>query len=230
MSSRHPLRHTALVVVAALTATLGACQSAPMPLPPIASELSDSAWPYANDEMNPDRLFDHAHSLVTRYLETTDTITREGGVGSQRMASLTTSTWFPAEEAAFAHYRTESLRTIGDTEFDSLVIQSVSESVTGDIHVDVIACVDATWVWLLPDTAPNPPEGLFDWLRWGHEDRDISDEQFEQWSEYLDTVSPQPGEREAIVFWLVGATASSLAIDGTINWEGAHACHTTVID
>jgi hypothetical protein len=43
-------------------------------------------------------------------------------------------------------------------------------------------------------------------------------------------VSPQPGEREAIVFWLVGATASSLAIDGTINWEGAHACHTTVID
>jgi hypothetical protein len=230
MSSHHTLRQTTLLAAVATVVALAGCQPATVSLPPVAAERSDGAWPSVDDGVDPDVLFDLAHTLVTRYLDTTDTITREGGVGSERMATLTTADWFPAEEAAFAHYRAEGLRTIGDTEFDSLVIQSVSESVTGDIHIDAIACVDASWVWLVPDSAPDPPEGLIDWLRWGVDDDDISDEDYDQWSEYLETVSPQPGEHEAIVFWLVGATLSSLAIDGTINWEGAHACHTTVID
>jgi hypothetical protein len=144
------------------------------------------------------------------------------------MAPLTTPAWFPAEEAAFAHYRNQKLRTIGNTVFDSLVIQSVAWSVTGVLHVDAIVCVDASWVWLVPHDAPNPPEGLTEWLRSGDSELEILDEDYELWSDYLDTVQPIPGEREAIVVWLVGDTLGSLAIDGTINWEGADACHTTV--
>jgi hypothetical protein len=94
----------------------------------------------------------------------------------------------------------------------------------------VIVCVDASWVWLVPHDAPDPPDGLTEWLRWGEDDGEISDEDYDLWSDYLDTVQPIPGEREAIVVWLVGNDLRSLAIDGTINWEGADACHITAID
>lgn len=228
MSSRH--HHTTLAVILAAVAALGACHPQVSSLPPVTAELSDGAWPALGDDDDPELIYTHSHSLITRYLDTTDMITRDGGDDPARMAPLTTSAWFPIEQAAFSHYRREHLRTIGDTVFDSLVIQSVSESVTGAIHVDAIACVDASWVWLVPGDSPDPPEGLIEWLQGSDPDDEVSDDDHEQWSEYLDTVSPVPGEREAIVFWLVGETASSLAIDGTINWEGAHACHTTVID
>jgi len=230
MSSRRATPRAIHLTTAAVVVALGACQPVAMSPPPTTAELSDSAWPTAVDTTHPDELFDAAHSVITRYLHTTDTITRDGGESPHRMAALTTAAWFPIEEAAFAHYRAEGLRTIGDTVFDSLVIQSIHESVSGDMHIDVIACVDATWVWLIPHDAADPPDGLMQWLRWGGEDDDISDDDREQWSDYLDTVSPQPGQREAIVFWLVGEPGSSLAIDGTINWEGAHTCHTTTID
>ena len=228
MSSRH--RHTTLAVILSVVAALGACQPAVSPLSPVSAELSDDAWPVTNNDTDTDMLAPHVHTLISRYLETTDTITRDGGDGPDRMAPLTTSSWFSVEQAAFAHYRTERLRTVGDTIFDSLVIQSVSQSPTGVLHVDAIACVDATWVWLVPYDSPDPPDGLIEWLRGGDPDENVSDDDYEQWSEYLDAVSPEPGHREAIVFWLVGDTPSSLALDGTINWEGAHACHIAVID
>jgi hypothetical protein len=230
MSKRLILRHIIMSAIGLLLVAVGACQQGPTSDAPVTSGLSDSAWPNANDSLDPDLVVDAAHRVVSRYLATTDTITRDGGEGSSRMAGLTTPSWLPTEEAAFAHYRTQRLRTIGDTSFDSLVIQSVSESVTGAIHVDAIVCVDARWVWLLPWDAPDPPEGLVEWLRWGDDDVEISDDDFALWSDYLDSVQPVPGEREAIVLWMAGADLGSLVIDGTVNWEGADSCHTSVID
>ena len=230
MSSRLTHRRIIISLTAVLVAAVSACQPAPGPLPPVTSQLSDSSWPSADDRLDPDLVSAAAHSLISRYLATTDTITREGGEGPGRMAGLTTPSWFPTEEAAFAHYRNEGLRTIGDTVFDSLVVQSVSESVTGAIHVDAMACVDARWVWLLPKDAPDPPDGLVEWLRWADDDMEVSDEVFAEWSDYLDSAEPVSGEREAVVFWLVGEDHTSLTIDGTVNWEGANACHTTAID
>ena len=55
----------------------------------------------------------------------------------------------------------------------------------------------------------------------------MSDEDYVEWSEYLDLFQPLPGEREAIVFWIVGDSLNTLAIDGTVNWEGADPCHIT---
>lgn len=223
-------RLTVAAASAMIMVALGACQGPPVALPPAATELADSAWPTTQDTFDPERVTAAAHGLISRYLATTDAITQEGGGASGRMANLTTASWFPTEEAAFAHYREQGLRTIGDTEFDSLVVQSVSESVTGAIHIDAIVCVDASWVWLVPTDAPDPPEGLMEWLRFGEDDMEISDDDYWLWSEYVDEVGPLPGEREAIVVWLVGKDLSSLAIDGTVNWEGANACHTTGID
>jgi len=223
-------RPTLLAAIGFLVVALGACQHSAVSLPPVTSELSDSSWPVVDDNLDPDLVHDAAHSLITRYLATTDTITADGGEGPGKMAQLTTPAWFPTEEAAFAHYRSKKLRTIGDTVFDSLVIQSVAWSVTGALHVDAIVCVDASWVWLVAQDAPDPPDGLTDWLRSGDDGLDISDEDYELWSEYLDTVQPIPGEREAIVVWLVGDNLGSLAIDGTINWEGVDVCHITAID
>ena len=230
MSPRPTLRRIIISLTTVLVVALGACQPPPAPLSPVTSQLSDNAWPSADDTLDPDLVAATAHSVISRYLATTDAITREGGEGPGRMAALTTPSWFPTEEAAFAHYRSQRLRTIGDTVFDSLVVQSVSESVTGAIHVDAIVCVDASWVWLLPQDAPDPPDGLVDWLRWGDSDMEVSDDEFAEWSEYLDSVEPVAGEREAVVLWLVGQDLTSLAIDGTVNWEGANACHTTDID
>lgn len=228
---RHTLPHrlALIAVIGLVTVVLSGCQQTVGPPASPASELSNRAWPSAEDSVDADLVVDHASRLVSRYLSTTDAITQEGGWNPGRMAANTTPAWLPTEEAAFAHYRTQGLRTIGDTEFDSLVVQSVSTSHTGDIHVDAIVCVDARWVWLLPNTADDPPEGLVEWLRSG-DDLNISDEDYEQWSDYLDTVQPIPGDREAIVLWMVGPDISSLAIDGTVNWEGAHACHTAATD
>lgn len=230
MSTRFPLRPLTIFVSGVVVVALAGCQPAPVSVTPVAIELTDSSWPVADHTIDPDLVAGAAHSVVSRYLATTDTITAEGGEGPGKMAGLTTPAWFPTEEEAFSHYRSEGLRTIGDTVFDSLVVQSVSESVTGELHVDVFVCVDATRVWLLPQDAPDPPEGLVEWLRWGDSDMEVSDDEFETWSDYVDTFQPVSGEREAIVFWLVGKDPGSLLIDGTINWEGADPCHTTAID
>jgi hypothetical protein len=157
----------------------------------------------------------------------TDLITSQGGGGSNRMVTLTTPTWFPTEEQGFSHYRREGLRTLGTTRLESLVVKSLWSPVDGGVEVDVVACVDARWVWLVPLDAPDPPEGLMEWLMAGQDGAEVDDEEFEQWSDYIDTHQPQPGTLDAVVLWLVGPHLDQLAIDGTLNWEGAHTCHQT---
>jgi hypothetical protein len=230
MPRRFTARHVTVGLTALSVLALGACQQPPVVPSPVTSTLSDSAWPDVDLELDPDLVAESAHRLITRYLATTDTITRDGGEGASAMAGLTTRSWFPTEDAAFAHYRAENLRTLGDTVFDSLVIQSVGEPVTGGIHVDAFACVDASGVWLLSRDDPDPPEGFMEWWHNPENASEVPEEEFAVWSHYADSVQPIPGKREAIVFWLVGETLGSLAIDGTVNWEGADPCHTTATD
>lgn len=229
MSKRMHPRYTITFVTLLIVWPATACQMSPASFEPATSELSGSAWPVAS-ELDPDRVFGEAETLITRYLATTDAITRDGGDGPTRMVGVVTESWFPREDAAFAHYQEQRLRTVGHTTVDSLVIQSVSQSVTGNLHVEAIACVDATGVWLLSHDAPDPPEGLVEWWGGGHQGQEMSETEFDEWSEYLEDAEPLSGEREAIVLWLVGQDLTSLAIDGTVNWEGAHSCHTPLND
>lgn len=230
MSSIFSHRLALAIATTAAIVGLGACQPVSVPVSHEATDLLDAAWPTVSKDVEPEGVWQATQLIVERYLSTTDTITREGGEGPSRMAGLVTAGWLPTEEDAFSHYRRAGLRTIGDTVFDSLVIQSAGRSLTGGVEIEAFACVDATWVWLLPHDAPDPPEGLIDWLRWGEESFDVSDDEYVEWSDYLDVFEPLPGEREAIVFWIVGDSLNSLAIDGTVNWEGADPCHTTVTE
>jgi hypothetical protein len=189
--------------------------------PPIGNE----AWPVASDWQDPDQLEAVASDLVATYLALTDTITRDGGRGSDRMATVTSAAWFVVEENAFAYYRTERLRTLGSTSFDSLVVQSSWLDPEGAITLDLVVCVDARWVWLIGQDTPDPPEGLFDWLIGEVEGDVVDDDEWDEWQEYLDNYPPQAGAREAVVFWLVGPRLDRLVVDGSANWEGAHRCH-----
>jgi hypothetical protein len=213
------------------TAVTGCVSSADMitPVLPgaqavVEQEVAPSDWPEAPDPDFTDTLTTVTTRILTDYLALTDTITAQGGEQASAMAALTTSTWFTSEQRGFDRYREDKLRTIGQTVFHSLVVQSLWEPGSGGVEVDVVACIDATGVWLLPADAPEPPEGLMEWIASESTTFEGEDEQWLAWSEYLDTYQPQPGVVEAVVVWLVGSDLNSLRVDGTANWEGGHSC------
>jgi hypothetical protein len=233
---RHPLiRLAAFGVVAFLVGCAGSVDvpgaSTFAPGPAVETPLSgDVGWPAAEDETFQLDVERAAGDVVGSYLALTDRITSEGGDGAWSMSALTTSTWFPTEQRGFDHYVAEGLRTIGETRFHSLVVQSVWQPGGDALEIDVVACVDATGVWLLPLDAPDPPEGLVEWVASDAQFFEGDDLQFQEWTSYLDTYLPAPGVVEAVVFWLVGSSLTDLRIDGTANWEGVHSCRDNIAE
>jgi len=207
---------------------MGTLDAAPQPQP--AESLVAADWPERGTDSDPERVEQAATRAIGSYLTATDLITSEGGQNPQRMAAFTTGDWFPQEAEAFARYRTDGLRTLGTTRLDTLVVLSLWAPVSGGVAVDVVACVDARWLWLVPEDAPDPPEGLLEWLMLGRDVAEVDDDEFDRWSEFIDTHEPRPGTRDPVVFWLVGPHLDQLTIDGTLNWEGVHTCHPTATD
>lgn len=227
MSAHHPLRVTLAAALGVGVLAVGGCQVTEVISHINTSSVTDlgsEVWPQLSGSPSPERLGEVAHLSISHYLATTDAITREGGEGPERMRPHTTAQWFAVEDESFRQYRALGLRTVGDTVFDSVTVQSLWWPTAGGIEMDAVACIDARGVWLLPTGAPDPPPGLIDWMTSPSDFYELDPEESEEWQEYLDTYQPQLGAREPVVFYLVGDSPDSLAIDGTLDWEGANWC------
>ena len=171
---------------------------------------------------------DVAKQAVARYFAATDAIGSDGGVDVMPMKSLVTPQWFPTEQEGFASYQNRRIRTVGATEFDHFAVQSARVTLEGSVEVAVFVCVDSSRVWVVDREAPDPPEGLTEWLALASDtDEAVAEptsEQLESWQPYLDQWQPVAGFREPIVIWLTGPSAQELLVDGTENWRGHHPC------
>ena len=174
--------------------------------------------------MHPLDVADDATRVISTYLVLTDEIGEGGGVEIERMRTVVTPSWFPREEAGFEEYRTRNIRTIGRTRFDHLEVQSARIDSQGQIEVSVVLCVDSSKVLVVGEDVPQPPESLVLWLDSPGNEAEADEETLEQWEQFMDTSVARVGFREPITVWLVGDTLSSLRVDSTENWLGAHPC------
>ncbi len=165
----------------------------------------------------------HAEGVVARYLQITDEIGERGGDHAQRIASVVTPDWLPRERDGFSDYVTGGIRTIGRTRFDHVAVQSARLTAHGEVEVAVFLCVDSSSVWVIDVTAPEPPDDLVEWLE--NPDAPEPDEvSWDAWAQYAEEARARPGHREPILVWLLGSDVTSLRVDSTENWLGAHPC------
>lgn len=164
-----------------------------------------------------------AAGTVQSYLERSDLITSEGGVAPERMASLVTPEWYPKEVQGFARFTTARERTLGQTTMDNLQVQLARQLPGGGLDVGVIACVDATKVLVLGLEDADPPAEVLEWQgEW--ESFDGTAEEWEVIEGFWATTSARWGERDAVVFWLLGASTEELLVDHTEQWWGISRC------
>ena len=212
-----------------LATVLGGCALSPDISPetpaPTAPAPSQSAHvPWEVPSLHPIDVVGDATRVITTYLAVTDEIGAGGGVDVERMRPVVTSNWFSREEAGFEEYRTRSIRTIGRTRFDHFEVQSARIGSEGQIEVAVVLCVDSSKVLVASEDMPQPPESLVLWLDSEGSEAETDAETLEQWQEFTETSGARFGFREPITVWLVGDTLSSLRVDSTENWLGAHPC------
>jgi hypothetical protein len=174
-----------------------------------------------------DDLFEAAALGATRavesYLERSDLITSEGGASPERMAALVTAEWYPEEEEGFARFTTAGERTLGQTTVDGLQVQLARKLPGGGLDIGVIACVDATKVLVLGLEEADPPTEVLEWQgEW--ESFDGTTEEWEVIEGFWATTSARWGQRDAVVFWLLGESTEELLVDHTEQWWGISRC------
>lgn len=195
------------------------------PEPEVAAHptsLEESSWSVSS--VHPLDAKDDATRVVSQYLSLTDQIGADGGEDAQRIQKVVTARWYPREQAGFDEYRLRNIRTIGQTRFDGLEVQSVRVDRDGLLEVAVFLCVDSTGVLVVPRDSPEPPEDLLQWLQGSTNPEMPDDATAETWNEFLSTSEAHRGFREPIMVWLRGEQVSTLQIDSTENWMGAHPC------
>jgi hypothetical protein len=210
----------ALALIIALTG----CAPSPESLEPAEPEVPPS--PVAT-QLPSDDLFEAARLGATRavgaYLERSDVITSEGGVSPERMAALVTPEWYPKEEEGFARFTTAGERTLGRTTADSLQVQLARKLPGGGLDIGVIACVDATKVLVLGLEDEDPPVEVLEWQgEW--ESFDGTTEEWDVIEGFWATTSARWGQRDAVVFWLLGESTEELLVDHTEQWWGISRC------
>jgi hypothetical protein len=208
----------------ALGVTLTGCAQSPEPSAPVEPEMP--AMPVVA-QLPSDDLFEGAAlgatQAVEAYLERSDLITSEGGVSPERMASLVTPEWYPKEEEGFARFTQSRERTLGQTTVDGLQVQLARAVPGGGVDIGVIACVDATQVLVLGLEDEDPPPEVLEWQgEW--ESFDGTDEEWEVIERFWATTSARWGERDAVVFWLLGESTEELLVDHTEQWWGISRC------
>ena len=164
-----------------------------------------------------------ALAATTTYLEVSDQITASGGGDPRAMRTLVSDTWWPEEEAAFAYYTDQDLRTLGETTVSDLVVQTAYVRVDGNYEIGVIGCVDSTGVFVLPEDAPEPPAEV---MRWHphYDDFEGTAEESAIIEEFLSLEGLSWGSRHAVVFWFEGPRLSDLALDSSEQWWGVYSC------
>ena len=181
---------------------------------PLATPASPVSYDVAEEE---------ARDLLERYLSLTDTITSETGVKPERIRDVVSDEWWLTEQSDFEAYRSKEERTVGETTFDSLVLQVARVTVDDTLDLSVFACVDSSGVFVLgPGVVDPPPEVLAVHPHYGEfsgtdEERAIID------SYFLDN-EVRFGQRQPVVFWLTGEDLDSLVIDSQEQWWGEHPC------
>ncbi len=218
-----PVRQSLLVSLALLIAITGCAQTVDSvepieveaaPIPPLVQLPSDDLFESAARG---------AAGTVAAYLERSDLITSEGGVAPQRMASLVTPEWYPREVEGFARFTMAQERTLGQTTIDNLQVQLARQLPGGGLDVGVIACVDATKVLVLGLEDADPPAEVLEWQgEW--ESFDGSTEEWDVIETFWATTSARWGQRDAVVFWLVGENTDELLVDHTEQWWGISRC------
>jgi hypothetical protein len=177
-------------------------------------------------ESLPEGFYDQANGFATRvieeYLETSDAITADRGEGSQRMQDLVSSSWFPVEEDGFAYYRATGERTVGKSVLETSRVQLARRTPEGILDIGVITCIDTTGVLVLGSEDPDPPQPVVDWLE-KRMTPELPDD-VEAIGDYFEQTSARPGDRRAIVFWLVGNSLDQLRVDHSEQWWGVTLC------
>lgn len=219
---RPPLKRRSLVLVL-LIATAGCTQKVES-VDPIEVEVPSLQAPV---QLPSDDLFEAAArgaaGAVESYLELSDVITSEGGVAPERMAELVTPEWYPKEVQGFARFTTAQERTLGRTSVDNLQVQLARQLPGGGLDVGVIACVDATKVLVLGLEDADPPAEVLEWQgEW--ESFDGTAEEWDVIEDFWATTSARWGQRDAVVFWLLGESTEELLVDHTEQWWGISRC------
>lgn len=216
------LRNT--VVLLGLGVVTG-CQAAPAV---VSTDSHDALTPSASViEALPEGFYDEAggfaHRVIEGYLETSDTITSEGGVEPERMRALVTPEWFPHEQEGFAYFRDTGERTVGESILESSRVQLARRTPQGVLDIGVITCVDTTRVLVVGPEDEDPPESVMEWLADGPL-TEVPPEDWETIEAYFATSMARPGDRRAVVFWLVGESLDQLRVDHSEQWWGITQC------
>jgi len=214
--------HFPFFLTACSPASLTPLNSPRAEVAPTPASLEESQRPVPS--VHPLDAKDDATRVVAQYLELTDQIGADGGEGAARIHTVVTTRWYPREEAGFDEYRLRNIRTIGQTKFDGLEVQSVRIDRDGLLEVAVFMCVDSTGVLVVPSNSPEPPEDLLQWLQGATAPETPDEATAQAWEEFLSTYEAHRGFREPILVWLRGEEMSTLRIDSTENWMGAHPC------
>lgn len=138
------LRPAALLVA---TLLLAGC----MPVEPTVAPVPEpSATPaFASDE----EALAAATDAYAKYLEVSDAITANGGVGVEEVSRLVTAEQYPKEVASFSAYSDRNLHTSGASVSEVFGLQSFSTGVgNDDTSIVIYVCVDVTGVAILNDS------------------------------------------------------------------------------
>jgi hypothetical protein len=204
---------------------LAGCQAAPAAAGADSSDTSNP--PAAEIEDLPEVFYDEdvgfAHRVIEDYLAMSDSITAEGGWGQERMRDVVTPEWFPLEEEGFAHFRDARERTVGQSILESSQVQLARRTPEGVLDIGVITCVDTTRVLVVGPDDEDPPEAVMEWLGAGPL-AEAAQEDWETIDGYFETSLARPGDRRAVVFWLVGESLDQLRIDHSEQWWGITPC------
>ncbi|MEX2441579.1 MAG: hypothetical protein WD400_02920 [Pontimonas sp.] len=186
----------------------------------------------------------HATRVVRKYLQLTDRVGATSGEAVEAMADIVTHEWLAVEQRGFQDYRERQIKTLGQTEFFALGVQSVRWSHNDHWEVAVFACIDARRVWVIPADSPDIPEGLVEWLSGSapptqttatvkiesgesdSQEDEPTDADVSAWQEFIAQTSPDAGPLEPVLLWLVGPELESLKVDATDTWRGYHPCGT----
>jgi hypothetical protein len=200
------------------------CASSPEVLTPSSSTQPETTLhtPRFDDDFY-ERVEQAAGGVLTGYFAASDEVTQDGGKDPSRMTAWVSPAWLPHELEGFSYFLENQERTIGESRWDSPVVQLARVTPDNTFDVGVMVCVDTQAVMVLPEDAVDPPDIVLAWHP-HYDDFTGTDEEWAAIEEYFADVPVRVGDRRTIVFWLVGDTLDRLVVDSSEEWWGANQC------
>ncbi|MDQ1547300.1 MAG: hypothetical protein QOH69_2204 [Actinomycetota bacterium] len=138
----------ALVVASVLSLTLAGCVQ---PSPHVIPTSEPSTKPvFASDA----EALAAAKSAFTAYLSVSDEVAHDGGAQVSRLAPLDSASQFKRDTKSFAEMQAEGHRTVGDSEFSDVALES-SEVSNGKAQVVAYICMQIGGTQLLDGAGAN---------------------------------------------------------------------------